>query len=409
MTKAVQAHALSEHWFKQCGGLEHFLANYWQKKPLLIRQAIADFTPPIDANELSGLSLEDDIESRLIIENTQQTPSQWDMQCGPFTETDFQTLPTDHWTLLVQAVDQWIPEVQDLLAYFDFLPQWRLDDIMVSYAADQGSVGPHYDQYDVFLLQAEGQRRWKIGQQCDENTPLLDGSALKILKDFEQQNEWLLEPGDILYLPPALAHWGIAEGECMTYSIGFRSPTATEMLSDLATELLAQENTDTHTVYRDPPLTPAMANSAIGDDFIEEVRTLLLRKLDDKELLRNWFARYMTTRKYPDMELLDGELLDRQLLDGELLDREPQDDDIPTPPWSGDTVLAHHPASRFAVLSGNTAKLAVDGDIYNCDHRFAVSLSNNKYLAINSLGKLAERESDLINLLLNQGSLLIAE
>ncbi|RLA37737.1 MAG: hypothetical protein DRQ64_09360, partial [Gammaproteobacteria bacterium] len=194
--KALSEPSLSKEWFANCGGLDNFLAEYWQRKPLLIRQALPGFTSPIEADELAGLALEEEFESRLIIES--KASPYWSLQCGPFADDRFQSLPSSHWTLLVQAVDQWVPEVHDLLRHFDFLPQWRVDDIMLSYAADQGSVGPHFDQYDVFLLQGEGQRRWRLGQHCDSNTPLLKGPELSIVDNFEQSEEWLLEPGDML-------------------------------------------------------------------------------------------------------------------------------------------------------------------------------------------------------------------
>ena len=171
---------------------EEFLRDYWQKKPLLIRNAIPDFEPPIDGNELAGLSLETEVESRLVV------GTEWQLENGPFTEQRFQTLPSSHWTLLVQAVDLWVPEVAALLREFAFLPPWRLDDIMVSYAQDGGSVGPHFDYYDVFLLQGAGQRRWQIGQACAASSPLLENTDLKILSQFRPTDEWVLNCGDML-------------------------------------------------------------------------------------------------------------------------------------------------------------------------------------------------------------------
>ena len=388
---ALSKPSLSKEWFANCGGLDNFLAEYWQRKPLLIRQALSGFTSPIEADELAGLALEEDIESRLIIES--KASPYWSLQCGPFASKDFQNLPPSHWTLLVQAVDQWVPEVHELLRHFDFLPQWRVDDIMLSYAADQGSVGPHFDQYDVFLLQGEGQRRWRLGQYCDANTPLLKGPELRIVDNFEQSEEWLLEPGDMLYLPPGLAHWGIAEGACMTYSIGFRAPSATELLSDLATELLSQNTATDALIYRDPPLTTTMAKGAIDDHFIDEVKNLLLRQLDNKEQLAKWFARFMTTRKYPDLELETE------------LDDEPDEDRPLFEELNGDTVLCRHPASRFAALAGDPANLAVDGELYPCSQAFATTLADSRRFALADLGVLDRREQTLFDTLLCNGSL----
>ena len=270
---------------------EEFLADYWQKKPLLIRNAIPNFEPPIDGDELAGIALEQDVESRLVI------GADWQLEHGPFTEERFQMLPSTDWTLLVQAVDLWVPEVAELLHEFNFLPPWRLDDIMVSYAEAGGSVGPHFDYYDVFLLQGAGQRRWQIGQRCDNDTPLATETDLKIIADFKATNEWVLNTGDMLYIPPQIAHHGVAVGDCTTFSIGFRTPAATEMLDDLATELLSRGPAPTYLM--DPPLAPAMANSNISAAYVGKVKALLLDTLNDDQLLAEWFAQFMTEPKYP--------------------------------------------------------------------------------------------------------------
>ena len=276
--------------------VDEFLSEYWQKKPLLIPNAFPNFESPLSPDELAGLALEEDIESRIVIEQGQSGP--WELQTGPFEETVFTHLPESHWSLLVQAVDLWIPEVKVLLQKFDFLPPWRLDDIMVSYASIGGSVGPHFDYYDVFLLQGLGQRHWQIGQNCDHNSPRLSGTPLRILSDFKCSQEWTLNSGDMLYLPPQLSHWGIAENDCLTYSIGFRSPSLADMLGDLATELMTQD----HPAYfRDPKLASSMANEAIHPSFIQQLKSLLGELLDDESLLEEWFARYMTAPKYPEL------------------------------------------------------------------------------------------------------------
>jgi 50S ribosomal protein L16 3-hydroxylase len=157
-----------------------FLRDYWQKKPLLIRNAWPDFQPLLTADELAGLSLEEEIESRIVMEHGKEGP--WEILKGPFNDDVFADLPETHWTLLVQAVDHWIPEAADLMEHFRFLPRWRIDDLMISFAVDGGSVGPHYDQYDVFLLQAEGQREWRIGQMCSEQSDILDGPKIRVQK-----------------------------------------------------------------------------------------------------------------------------------------------------------------------------------------------------------------------------------
>lgn len=272
-----------------------FLREYWQQKPLLIREALPGYPPPLTADELAGLALEKEVESRLV----ESAGGQWSLRHGPFEESDFLTLPEQDWTLLVQGVDLWVPDVQALLQRFDFLPPWRLDDIMVSFACPGGSVGPHFDQYDVFLLQVEGQRRWHIGATCNSQTPLREDVPLRQIKDFVPEQEWLLEPGDMLYLPPGVSHWGVAETECLTFSIGFRSPSIADMLGDLSVELLTQ-GYDAH--YRDPALTPEMASQDIDPAFIARAKEQLWQALNDDGLITDWFARFMTAAKYPELE-----------------------------------------------------------------------------------------------------------
>jgi 50S ribosomal protein L16 3-hydroxylase len=279
-----------------------FLSDYWQRQPLLVRGAVAADYAPVSGEILAGLALEDEVESRLVRAGTPDNA--WELLQGPFNEATFRNLPGSDWTLLVQALDLWLPDVAQLLQRFDFLPRWRLDDVMASYAVPGGSVGPHFDHYDVFLIQTLGERLWQIGQFCDHDTPLQDDAGLKILRDFSPTQQWLLQPGDMLYLPPGLAHWGIAQSQCVTLSVGFRSPTLADLLGDLAVELLARGD-ERH--YRDPALTPEMAQMTIAPEFIAELRSLLAELLDDDELLTDWFARFMTAPKYPELQALTGE------------------------------------------------------------------------------------------------------
>ena len=275
---------------------ETFLREYWQKKPLLIRQAFPGFENPLSADELAGLSLEEEVESRIVLEHGERP---WEMRRGPFDEDDYRNLPERDWTLLVQAVDQFVPEVADLMKAFRFLPSWRLDDVMISYATPGGSVGPHYDNYDVFLLQGEGHRRWKLGQRCDTDSPLLDNPDMKILSDFDLQEEWVLAPGDMLYIPPGLAHYGIAEGECMTYSIGFRAPSHHEVLVHY-TDFLGQYLNDQQR-YTDADQAAVSDPAVVDDAAVERLREILLTAANDKEALAVWFGRFMTEPRYPEM------------------------------------------------------------------------------------------------------------
>ena len=292
---------------------EEFLKRYWQREPLLIRGALPNYVSPFSPDELAGLATDEDVESRLVIETPSgdSAASNWELRHGPFTDVDFAQLPPTNWSLLVQAVDLWVPDAQALLDRFDFLPRWRMDDIMASFAPDGGSVGPHFDQYDVFLLQVEGERLWQTGAACDEQTPLVPGSDLSIVADFVPTQEWLLAPGDMLYLPPKLSHWGVAQNNCMTFSIGFRSPTLADMLGDLAVELGAL---DASAHYVDPALTPGMASETIDDAFVQHAKAQLLGLLDNDALIADWFARYMTRPKYPGLEEMTEELRTAQTL-----------------------------------------------------------------------------------------------
>lgn len=305
------------------GGLtaREFLRDYWQKKPLLVRQAIPDFESPISPDELAGLALEEEVESRLVIEHGERP---WELQRGPFNEDTFQALPERDWTLLVQAVDQFVPEVAELLEDFKFLPKWRIDDLMISFAAPGGGVGPHFDNYDVFLLQAHGHRRWQIGQMCEADSPLLPHADLKILAKFEPTDEWVLAPGDMLYLPPCLAHCGTAEDDCMTYSVGFRAPSAAEVLTHF-TDFLGQFLPDEER-YSDADIQPSEDPNQIQRDALERLKALLNEHMSDERLLMTWFGQFMTEPKYPELvagiEIEEEEFLGA-LEDGAIIIRNP--------------------------------------------------------------------------------------
>ena len=262
-----------------------FLARHWQREPLLIRQAVVNFQPPLSADELAGLAMEEEVESRII----DYDDARYQLSHGPFSAEDFSR--QGPWTLLVQAVDRHLPAVDGLLDLVDFIPRWRVDDIMISYAVDGGGVGPHYDNYDVFLLQAEGKRRWRVGQGCDSSTPLQRHDDLRLLAEFDCSADYILEPGDILYLPPGVAHWGTAIGESMTYSLGFRAPRVSAMVSRWADRLL--ERIDPDVFYRDPNSSPALRAGEIRPEDRYRAREQLLAALgraDDTA----WFGEVLT-------------------------------------------------------------------------------------------------------------------
>jgi 50S ribosomal protein L16 3-hydroxylase len=219
---------------------EEFLRHYWQKRPLLLRNTLPHCETLLTPEELAGFACEDDVDSRIV---SSDASGQWHCQHGPFIAKDFAR--SDIWTLLVQNVDKLSPAVASLIAEVLFLPTWRFDDVMVSYAVDGGGVGPHFDRYDVFLVQGQGQRIWRTGPVCDDKTPMRRHPDLRLLDDFQPENEWLLNPGDVLYIPPGVAHWGIAVGDCMTYSIGFRAPRVTDLIARL-TDSALEDIASTH-------------------------------------------------------------------------------------------------------------------------------------------------------------------
>jgi 50S ribosomal protein L16 3-hydroxylase len=354
--------------------VETFIKEYWQQKPLLIRQAFPDYQPPISPDELAGLALEEEIESRIIIEHG-KTP--WELWRGPFDESTFGKLPKSHWTLLVQSVDQWVPEIAELLDNFRFIPNWRLDDIMISYATDGGSVGPHFDQYDVFLLQAQGKRHWQIGQMCNQQSPRLEGTELHILKEFHKTDGWVLEPGDMLYLPPQLAHLGQAVGDdCMTFSVGFRAPSHADMLTDFLEEQLSELSEDNR--YSDAGFTPSANCGEISSEAIDKVQAILAEKLTDRSAISQWFGRYMTNPKDEPECFTDI-----------------QDSDI-TPLEQG--VYSRNPQYRFAYTQNgdNQAFLFINGEQYSASLELAQLIANNSLIKNQDLNALRENHSNAL-------------
>lgn len=265
-----------------------FLRDYWHKKPLLIRGAIPGFKPLLKFEQLAELATQNHVESRLV---TQQG-GQWDMQHGPLTELPSRSEP--NWTMLVQGVNLYDERADALLREFRFVPDARLDDLMISFATDGAGVGPHYDSYDVFLLQAHGKRRWKIGSQQD--LTLVDGLPLKILANFKAEEEFVLEPGDMLYLPPQYAHDGIAEGECMTYSIGFRSPSYQE-LGESFLQFMA-DSIDLPGRYGDPDLKPAKNPAEIPRDMLDTITEELNKVRWDEEDVTVFLGEHMSEPKH---------------------------------------------------------------------------------------------------------------
>ena len=297
------------------GGLTpaQFMRRHWQKKPLLVRQAIPQFAPPVLRSELFALAAQEGVESRLV----QLVKGAWKLRHGPFSRRALPALQQPDWTLLVQGVDLHNHAVHALMQQFRFVPEARLDDLMISYASNGGGVGPHFDSYDVFLLQAHGKRRWRIGRQKDLS--LRDGIPLKILAEFEPEEEFVLEPGDMLYLPPRCAHDGIAEGECMTYSIGFRAPARAELAQELLVRLAEDAGEDDHPLlYRDAGQDAVAQPAHIPAGLQDFSREALARALAQPLVLERALGEYLTEPK-PSVWFEPGDT--RVMLEGVRLDR----------------------------------------------------------------------------------------
>jgi len=267
-----------------------FLSQYWQKKPLLIKNGFKDFQDPITAEELAGLAMEESIESRII---TNQN-NKWDSHHGPFEE--FSHLKPSHSTLLVQAVDHWHPESAQLLEPFRFIPNWRIDDLMISFSSPKGGVGPHLDQYDVFIIQGEGKRHWRVGMPQPALKEVIPCKSLLQVENFEACIDVVLEPGDILYIPPGCPHEGYAVENAINYSVGFRAPNQTDMLSSFADHLI--DNDLGKTRYSDPELQIRDSIGEIKVNELTHIKNLLLDVINDEHALQAWLGCNMSQAKH---------------------------------------------------------------------------------------------------------------
>ena len=369
---------------------ETFLRDYWQQKPLLIKNPWREWINPLEPDELAGLACEDGIEARLIA----QQRSKWLLEHGPLPEQRFAKLPKKNWTLLVQAVDHYIPEVADLLDAFRFIPDWRIDDVMVSYAADGGGVGAHFDQYDVFLIQGLGKRLWQVGAVCDHTTPLLPHDELRLLQDFSAEQEWLLEPGDILYLPPRYAHNGVAVGtDCMTYSIGFRAPARSELLAHFCDDILSNLNDDDRFTDTQRALSQHAGEIAAAD--LDRLHRMATEKLLDADRFQHWFGRHSTTPKYPDHVSPPQRPITAKQLQTQL---------------SAGSLLLRNPASRMAfVRNAHGITLFADGEAFVGDKEiiaFVEQLCAQMSISADTDMLKSPAVLQLLFALLNQGTLV---
>lgn len=270
--------------------ITEFLNEYWQKKPLLIKGGFKHFVDPLTADELAGLALEEEIESRIVSCANQQ----WDLQTGPFE--DFSIFGDKDWTLLVQAVDHWHPQAAKLLDPFRFIPNWRIDDLMVSFSAPGGGVGPHLDQYDVFIIQGEGKRHWRVGMPDPSLQQLCPHPRLLQISPFNACIDVITESGDILYIPPGCPHEGISIENSLNYSVGFRAPAQKDLLTGLADYLIDHDISGQR--FTDPERNSAQSVGAISDTDLNKVQQLLQQLVSDSSILPHWFGSLITRAKH---------------------------------------------------------------------------------------------------------------
>ncbi|KTC86619.1 JmjC domain-containing protein [Legionella brunensis] len=365
--------------------IKKFLADYWQKKPLVVRQALPTFVSLLSPDELAGLAMEEDIESRIIFETPNKSPY-WHLRRGPFTANDFKRLPNTHWTLLVQAVDRFIPEVALMLDHFNFIPQWRVDDVMISYAAELGSVGPHYDNYDVFLYQAMGRRKWSLTTKncCVENS--ISGIELRIMEDFQIEEEYILEEGDMLYLPPHVGHYGVAMSkDCMTYSFGYRSYQAQELWDSFG-EYLADKK-QAGILYEDPDWRAMNTSSELLPQAWKNARDLMQQLLSNESQLKLWFGTFATKLDQHAEELLPIPLSHEVCLDVFMQELKISKQ------------LMRNPLCRFAYQESerDSVNLFINGYQWNIEG-VSVALikliANNRSLSLKELQPFMKNEAD---------------
>lgn len=368
--------------------VDQFLSEHWQKRPLLIRNPWDNWHNPLEPDELAGLSCEEDVESRLVTREERQLT----VETGPLPEARFGEL-SGPWTLLVQAVNHYVRNVAALVEPFRFLPGWRIDDVMVSYATDGGGVGPHFDQYDVFLIQGLGKRRWRVGPRCSSVTPLVPHEDLRLIAAFDATEEWILEPGDILYVPPLFAHEGVAIGDdCMTYSVGFRAPSRAELVDGWCEHQVAVLDDDER--YVDPDLKAQSHPSEIAASAIDRLYAMTMEALSDRDAFARWFGLHTSLPKYPEADWRPEQPIKQAAVRNLLADG---------------ASLHRNPASRFSFIRQAPAVLLfVDGYCFDCTDdtaALAEKLCEGPAIRIDPALAASIPVQALITALINQGSL----
>lgn len=370
--------------------VEAFLQDYWQQKPLLIRQAFPDIQTPISADELAGLACEEGVDAKLVIEKDGAHP--WQVIYGPLDEQAFPNLPETHWTLLVNDVEKHLPECAWILDAFRFIPEWRIDDLMISFAPEGGSVGPHLDQYDVFILQVQGHRRWQVHQQTVAEDNQIAGIDLRIQKDFVAEDEWLLAPGDMIYIPPGTSHYGVATDDCLSFSIGFRANTYEDMLNDFMGFITHGLPSDL--TYKDPELSLQNHANEISANTIEQLRERFRQYLDPQHpAMEKWFGRFVSDAR-ADLVIANDEVFATL------------DDLIKQHPY-----VWRNPASRFAFIEQTEQVLLfVDGEDFTVSRYFAEYLCAQRKVDLSGLSDdLSATERTLLLAMFTRGQLLVLD
>jgi len=367
---------------------KEFMDEYWQKKPLLIRQAFPDFKSPITPEELAGLACEEEVNSRIVMEKDGDYP--WFPMFGPMSDEIYASMPKTHWSLIVNDLEKYIPELSWIIDRFRFIPEWRLDDLMISYAADEGSVGPHIDLYDVFILQGQGKRRWQINSQPVAEDNQVKETPLRIQKYFETEEEWIVEPGDMLYLPPSISHYGVSLGESLSYSIGFRATSHADIVNEFIGYIT--QNLSTDLTYQDPDQTIQEHSNEIKQDALDRVSEIFKQYLrPDHPELQRWFGCFVSDTKAdvltePEQEINSIKELKKLTETG---------------------VLSRHPASRYAFSENpENTLLFVDGQDYEVNLGFAKALCKQRQIDLNEIISVANKDELLFIVeLYNQGKL----
>jgi 50S ribosomal protein L16 3-hydroxylase len=381
--------------------VDDFLRHYWQKKPLLVRNAFPDLQTPITADELAGLACEEHVNARLVLEKHGEKP--WQVEFGPFEESRFSLLPASHWSLLVSDVERHLPETKSLLKAFRFIPDWRVDDLMISYAPTGGSVGAHTDAYDVFLIQLSGQRLWQISEHYPAET--FSDIDLCILKSFTAEQEWIVNPGDLLYLPPNVAHHGIAQagqdeqGEnqhCMTASVGFRAPSLKTITSDYIHYLNDHVHSTSryHDVNPVKPVHHAEISDSTVSDFIDYLRQGLTL---EHEQVKRWLGQYCSDNKAFEDIIDEMQSDEQQDIDADEMDSIAASEQLMQSPY----------ANFLFAYADQAALLFVNGCTYEVSSRFAELLCEDEQINYPLLQQaMTAQDRAVLLTLLNRGAII---